>query len=83
MKTIGKLPSNLKLESISVEPKEVKLVIPAKLNNPPKKVYTEEVDLNGITESGSVQSKFIPPEKSRLPLNQEADVVVNIKVKTK
>lgn len=81
VQTTGKLPGNLRLVSTKVNPPEMTLIVPEEGNHLPKYIYTEPVDLGGITRSTTVTSQVMVPQKYKLPSEEDGEVTVEINVK--
>ncbi len=83
VQTTGKLPHNLKLVSLSPNPREMLLIVPEEGNHLPKFIYTEPVDLSNINVSTSVNSQVLVPQKYKLPADEDGEVSIEINVKNR
>ena len=80
VKTTGKLPSGLELIEAAPKPDRVELLSPAD-NSPADHVWTEPVDLAGITSSTVVKTRLVLPKNTRLADGKNPEVSVRIQVR--
>ncbi len=83
VQTTGKLPSNLKLVSVSSNPPKMMLIVPQEGNHLPKFIYTEPIDLSDINGTTSVNSQVLVPQKYKLPAEEDGEVSIEINVKSR
>lgn len=79
VRTSGKVKNRRKVESISVNPEKVKILIRENAAAP-KSIYTETIELNKINKSSTVNVKLIPPTGVRIPNNERKNVTVIINI---
>ncbi len=83
VQTAGKLPDNMKLISIQMNPAKIMVIVPAEGNHLPKYIYTEPVDLSNINGSTSINTQVLIPQKYKLPPEEDGEVSVEINVKNR
>ncbi len=75
-----KEPADLEIEEILIEPSEIKLLVPKNEEHLPEYIFTEEINLEEITETTTVKSKIILPPLYRLPTEASRNVTVTFTV---
>ena len=81
VRTSGGLPETLTLERVEAEPDSVTIVIPRTDMASDRSVYTQAVDLRGITEDTSVSRRLVLPENARLQSGTAEETVVQLFVR--
>jgi len=76
----GRLPENLKLESISVSPSTVQILIWESQKANTKRVYTEPIDLSRITKTTDLKPKLVLPQHVRVESGRAPEVQVKVSV---
>jgi YbbR domain-containing protein len=73
-------PENLKLESITVSPPRIQILIWQSHKANTKRVYTEPLDLSRITKTTHLKAKLVLPQHIRLEAGQSPEVQVKVNV---
>ncbi len=79
-RTDGRLPRELRNREVVVTPGEVEVFIWRSMKAPTMKVYTETIDLSGMTDATELKAKLVLPEYMRLESGQPSDVSVRLDV---
>jgi YbbR domain-containing protein len=73
-------PENLKLESITVSPQTIQILIWQSQKADTKRVYTEPLDLSRITKTTVLKTKLVLPQHIRPEAGQSREVQVKVNV---
>ena len=76
----SRLPENLKLESITVSPETIQILIWQSQKANTKRVYTEPIDLSRITKTADLKTKLVLPQHIRFEAGQSPEVQVKVNV---
>lgn len=74
-RTLGSPPEGLRLV---VEPREVRLLVPANIERLPQRVQTEPINLRQADGPSTMQTKLQLPDEVRLAPDQDAEVEVRL-----
>ncbi len=78
--TEGRPPDGLSVQTISVEPSDVMVLIPGKLNQNGVRIRTEPIDLGKLTSSTTLEVRLILPTHVRFAEGKSSVVKVTIKL---
>lgn len=83
VRTTGMLPDTLELVDLHAEPDSIALMVPEQTSRSVREVYTETIHLDQITESGTIQVRYIPPSDARLLPDASTNVEVEVTVRSR
>jgi diadenylate cyclase len=83
VKTQGRLPSNVTLGPVKVEPAEIAIIIPSTIPKDKISVTTEPIDLKNISETVTLTPQLIFNPEIRFPGGKPPEVKVTIEIENK
>lgn len=78
--TSGRVAQGFGLVRVKAEPKRIRVVLPKRQTGGLRRVSTEPIELEGLTESTERTVGLVLPELARLPADAPAEVLVSVEI---
>ncbi len=76
---ITKEPEELMIKETSISPNKIKILVP-KEDSPPEKVFTEEIDASGFTQTKIIETRIALPDIYKIHNDHSRIVEVTVKI---